>query len=79
MRRDDTTTVEYQRSFRGQHSAGHGVYSYPRLGRKVIPGTDYLRCACGWRVVEVRRTAGGRLAARRLHVAHQDEMTAVVP
>lgn len=77
MRRDDSTSVEYQRTFRGRHTTGHGVHSYPRLeDGKVIRGTDYLRCACGWRLVGVRPTAGGRQAAARLHLAHQDEITA---
>lgn len=59
MRRDDTTTEEYQRSFRGRHRVpGTGVWSYPSTradAGRFSAGTRYLRCPCGWRLVEVSR------------------------
>lgn len=77
MRRADTTTVEYQRAFRGRHSTGHGVHSYPSTnGTKVIPGTDYVRCVCGWRLVGVPRTKAGRALAAMYHDEHLDEIKA---
>jgi hypothetical protein len=77
MRRQDTTTPEHQRSWRGGHlPAGSGAWRYPEVlptGR-VCRGDEYLACRCGWRLVEVARNERSRAAAWRRHREHAAEV-----
>lgn len=74
MRHDDTTTTEYQRTFRGRHKMpSHGVWSYPSvISGRGVAGTRYLRCPCGWRLVDVHRHEMTK--AREQHREHFVEM-----
>ena len=65
MRRADTTTETYQRSFRGRHSIGVGSTGGQR--------EHYTRCACGWRIVGIYTERDRRLAAE-LHTWHLENV-----
>jgi hypothetical protein len=73
MRRLDTTSEAYQRAWRGTHNIpSYGVWSYPPgNGRR---GTRYLRCLCGWRLVEIYDTTTQYDQATTLHYRHKIEM-----
>lgn len=77
MHRHDTTSEDYQRSWRGQHQPSNGVWSYPiGDGRR---GTRYLRCGCGWRLVGIYDKPGGAQMrkATGLFAEHRRQMAAV--
>lgn len=71
MKRLDTTDEQYQRSYRGKHRIpGNGVWSYPTTTGRGTSGTRFLRCPCGWRLVEIKRSEHDKAsAAFREHVA----------
>lgn len=69
MKRQDTTTVQYQATFRGRHVIpGTGVWSYPPKP------TRYLRCPCGWRLVAITRTQ-----MRKAYAEHAEHVRKVTP
>jgi hypothetical protein len=76
MRRQDTTSQEHQLGWRGAHHSGHGTWTYPSAepGRRVRRGTIYLRCACGWRLVNIANTPAQRAQAGERHNEHVREM-----
>lgn len=61
MKRTDTTSVTYQRTFRGKHAAGNG-----RSGQ----GQRYLRCDCGWRLSAIPDRPAALREAKAQHDAH---------
>jgi hypothetical protein len=78
MRRADSTSREYQLAWRGTHNIpGDGLYEYPdpkRATRK--HGSRYLRCNCGWKLIEIARTRSEREKAGRLHAEHVADIQA---
>lgn len=75
MKRADTTSADHQQNYRGRHRVpGTGVWSYPTtVNGKTAAGTRYLRCPCGWRLIEITRRQMD--AAHAQWRAHVDEIT----
>lgn len=76
MRRADTTTSEYQLTFRGSHMVSTGLYAYPRRlpSGRVRHQRIYIRCNCGWKLVDVPRSGKTREKADQLLREHLAEI-----
>lgn len=77
MRRDDTTTEEYQRAWRGRHMMSMGNWAYPHKmpSGRIRHRRHYIRCSCGWRLVNVPPVGSkGMGKAARLYAEHFQEV-----
>lgn len=72
MAREDTTKEDYQRAWRGRHMISIGNWAYPQIvGKRVYKRRHYLRCSCGWRLVNVPPIgSAGMKKAYQLHHQH---------
>lgn len=72
MRRADTTDEAYQVAWRGTHNLpADGLWEYPDPRRKERKkGSRYLRCNCGWRLIEIAKSQAARGEAHYLHAEH---------
>jgi len=76
MHRQDTTSLQYQLQWKGTHRSGNGCWTYPRIeSGRMVKGTTYLACNCGWRLVHIGATPTAQRHAGEQYNQHICEIT----